>query len=174
VRFPSLAASDCMPQWERRAARRQIVRRVLLGLGVLCLIGFGIIGALIGNSASPDTSATAAPAIRYTDWHGVPLHPDAVLLKTLSIDSSEYTVLGDTASVGDWFEREWTAIGLHAVESTSLDGATYRWFEVPDGIRSDQGAGFRTSGHIFGYRRFGYAVTPSEAGSCTITLIRMH
>ena len=170
----SLAASDRMPQWERRAARRRIVRRLLLGLGMLCLIGFGIIGALIGNSASPNTSATAALAIRHADWHGVPLHPDALFVKTLLIDSSEYTVVGDAASVGDWFDREWPAIGLRAVETTSLDGVTYRWFEVPEGIRSDRGAGFRTSGHIFGYRRFGYAVAPSEAGGCTIILIRKH
>jgi hypothetical protein len=165
VRFRRTATSERAPLWERRAARRRLLRRALLVVGVLSLAVFGIIGAVIGNSASPDTSATAALAIKRADWHGVPLHPDAVFLRTLSVDSSQYTATGGAATVGDWFEREWNGIGLRYVETASLDGTTFRWFEVTDGI---------TSGHIFGYRRFGYVVAPSESGSCTITLIRAH
>jgi hypothetical protein len=148
---------------------------VLLVVGALCLVAFGIIGAVITNGAPlPGRETTQGLSVRRPDWHGVPLHPEADFLSTLSADSSQYTVVGDAAAVSAWFEREWTGIGLHYVETTSLDGTTFRWFETADRITSDQTSGFRTSGHIFGYRRFGYAVTPSESGRSTITLIRLN
>jgi hypothetical protein len=117
MRFRSTAASERATQWERKAARQQFIRRALLVFGVLCLILFGIIGAVIANRASSDTSATTDLAIKRVDWHGVPLHPDAVFLKPISMDSSQYTVTGDAANVGDWFERQWTALGLRYVEA---------------------------------------------------------
>ena len=174
MRFRKIATSGRAPLWERRAARRRLLRRALIVVGVFSLVVFGIIGAVIGNSASPDKSATAAVAIKHVDWHGVPLHPGAGFLRTISLDSSQYTVPDAAPTVGAWFEREWTAIGLRYVETAFLDGTTFQWFETTEGLRSDQGAGFRTSGHIFGYRRFGYLVDSSESGICIITLIRAH
>jgi hypothetical protein len=110
--------------------------------------------------------------VRLSNWHGVPLHPDAVLLRDFGADSSEYSLAGDAATISDWFEREWTALGLHYVETVSRDGVAMRWFETTDGLTSDPMAGFRTSGHIFGFRRFGYAVDLVGPGRCKVILLR--
>lgn len=146
---------------DQRATRQGIVRRVLLIGGVLCLTVFGVIGAVIGNSASSvNKSATAALSIRRADWHGVPLHPEAEFLRVLTPDSSQYTVAGDATTVGGWFKREWTRIGLRFVEMISRNGTTFRFFE--------------TSDNIFGYRVFGYAVAETAPGTSTVTLIRLN
>lgn len=154
------------------------LQRTLLILAAVSTLIFGIIGAIVANSASPAGNSllggsrpTLIP-IRRADWNGVPLHPEADLLRLVTPDSSEYTVVGDAAAVGGWFEQAWTELGLRYDGTSALDGTAFRWFAVSASITSDPTSGFRASGHIFGFRRFGYAVVPAGGGRCTITLIR--
>jgi hypothetical protein len=158
-----------------RAVRRQLLQRALLGFGALCLVVFGVIGAVIANSASrldPESArATLGPIVR-PDWHGVPQHPKAALLRALNNDSGQFVIADTSAAIGEWYDREWSAFGLHYAETTSRDGMTIRWFETTKGLTSDPMTGFRTDGHIFGFRRFGYAITSTESGRCTVTLMR--
>src|SRR5690349_19569778 len=85
VKFPGTSIADHASPLDRRAARQKIIRGVLLALGVLCLVVFGIIGAIVGNGATSfEREPTPSIVIRHADWHGVPQHPDAELLRTLS------------------------------------------------------------------------------------------
>jgi hypothetical protein len=165
VKFLGTAISDHAPLLDRREARRKIFRRVLLALGVLCLVVFGIIGAIVGNGAtSSERDPTPNIIIRHADWHGVPQHPDADLLRTISDDSGQFIVIGDAAAVSDWFEQTWTGFGLRYAETSMRNGVTFRFFQT-SGTLDDS---------IFGYRLFGYSVAQTSSGSCTITLIRVN
>jgi len=165
VKFPGTALSDHVPLLDRRAARRKIIQRVLLALGVLCLIVFGIIGAIVGNGAtSSERDPTSNIIIRHAVWHGIPQHPEADLLRTLSDDSGQFVVLGDAAAVSNWFEQAWAGFGLRYVETSTRNGVTFRFFQ----------SGGNLDDSIFGYRLFGYSVAQTSSDSCTVTLIRVN
>jgi hypothetical protein len=173
MRLLGVAIAEPGPVLDRRAKRQRLVRWVLIGFAVLCLTIFCIIGAIVANSAtSSEPAPTPSIAIRRADWHGVPQHPDAVPLRALGDDADQFVIADTPAAIGEWYEQAWTAFGLHYVETTSRDGMAIRWFETATGIASDRTAGFRADGNIFGYRRFGYAVTSTGPGGCTIILMR--
>ncbi|MFN8513209.1 MAG: hypothetical protein U0841_11590 [Chloroflexia bacterium] len=158
MRFRNTATSQYTASPDPSTARLSLARLVVLVVGLLSLIAFGTIGVVVTRNIPPDTSSTAALSIERDDWHGVPLCPCATFLRNLTPDSSQYTVTADAATVTAWFEREWPQIGLTYRETSARNGTTFRLFE--------------TKNHIFGYTIFGYNVTETSPGNCTVTLIR--